>query len=131
MILWVGWFGGGLLVRDRRRSTADSRSGGVAGVSGGLAGGRAPLGPDPTHQLPPRMLSMNALYALILSAGISSAVTWLDLWWQFAKQYPPVNHRGHILMVSSLASHWTRPWMFLLAKVVGHVSPVRILNCSG
>ena len=75
MILWVGWFGGGLLVRDRMRSTADSRSGGVAGVSGGLAGGRAPLGPDPTHQLPPRMLSMNALYEAALSAGSLSTLT--------------------------------------------------------
>ena len=64
MILWVGWFGGGLLVRDRRRSTADSRSGGVAGVSGGLAGGRAPLGPDPRSQFVPFALSF-----FLLSTG--------------------------------------------------------------
>ena len=49
------------LGRERSRSTAESVGGGLAGVSGGLAGGRAPLGPDPTHQLPPRMLSMNVL----------------------------------------------------------------------
>ena len=63
--------------RCSMRSTAEGKKTGVVrGVSGGLAGGRAPLGPDPTNQLPPpRMLSRKVLNAAALSAGTSSAVT--------------------------------------------------------
>lgn len=49
-------------LRASMRSTADSRGGGgVGSVSGGLAGGRAPLGPDPAHQLPVRVCSRKDL----------------------------------------------------------------------
>ena len=63
--------------RCSMRSTAEGKKPGVVrGVSGGLAGGRAPLGPDPTNQMPPpRMLSRKVLKAAALSAGTSSAVT--------------------------------------------------------
>ena len=64
------------LCRCSMRSTAEGeKTGVVCGVSGGLAGGRAPLGPDPAHQMPPRMLSRKVLKAVALSAGSSSALT--------------------------------------------------------
>ena len=78
----VGGCGGevALIVETWRCSmrflTAEGKKTGVVcGVSGGLAGGRAPLGPDPTNQVLPRMLSRKVLKAAALSAGILSALT--------------------------------------------------------
>ena len=63
--------------RCSMRSTAEGKKTDVVCgvVSGGLAGGRAPLGPDPTNQMLPRMLSRKVLKAAALSAGMSSALT--------------------------------------------------------
>lgn len=99
------------------------------GGSGGFGGGRAPLGPDPRHQFP-RRPSRKDLNAVNLSGGISVSLTWLDLWWQLSKQKPPINHRGHILIVST-SPHGTLFCTPLLAKLAAQDSPVRILNWSG
>jgi hypothetical protein len=54
--------------------------------SGGFRGGRAPLSPGSSSQLPFRAPSRKDLKLANLSAGISLALTWLALWKQFSKQ---------------------------------------------
>lgn len=103
---------------------------GAAAVSGGLRGGRTPLGSGPTRQLELLALRHFFIYsvnAVNLSSGMSLAPTWLLMETQLEKQRPQMNQRGHMVMSSSQMTGST----FLDAKVAAHVSPVFILKDSG
>ena len=98
-------------------------------ISGGLGGGRAPLGPDPTSQLsPPRHSLIQAFMLVKASAGISFAFTWLSLFLQFEKQYFWRNQRGQHLHLS--LNLGCLLLACLLAKLITQVS-VGSMHSSG
>jgi len=81
--------------------------------SGGFLGGRALLGPGPTHQVLPLHFFMNDSNSESFPVGISSLLMWLDAFAQSAKQKPRMNQRGHILQDPSQSTLSASP---LLAK---------------
>ena len=95
--------------------------------SGVFLGGRALLGPGPTHQAFLH-LRRNCWKASSFSGGISVLFTWLAALKQSAKQNPRMNQRGHILHVPFQS---TLSEMHLFAKCVAQVSVWRIPHDSG
>ena len=73
--------------------------------SGGLGGGRTPLGPDLVSQFPPRQSLIHAFIVVRFLAGISSALTWLSLFLQLEKQYFWRNQRGQ--QTACLVPFWS------------------------
>jgi hypothetical protein len=93
----------------------------------GLGGGQTPQGPGPTSQVPDQQSLINAFMLIKFSTGISLSLTWLSLFLQFEKQYFWRNHQGQ---QQHLLFHFGRLSMFLLAKLIAHVS-VASIQSSG